>query len=52
LGKGVGVVGVEEGVEVHIEGQGQAVGFEGAGEEVQMRQNPWLKNAEIGPIKR
>ena len=38
LGEGVGVVGVEEGVEVHIEGQGQAVGFEGAGEEVQMRQ--------------
>jgi hypothetical protein len=36
LGEGVGVVGVEEGVEVHIEGQGQAVGLEGAGEEVEM----------------
>ena len=30
LGEGVGVVGVEEGVEVHVEGQWQAVGFEGA----------------------
>ena len=30
LGKGVGVVGVEEGVEVHVECQWQAVGFEGA----------------------
>lgn len=36
LGEGVGVVGVEEGVEVHIEGQRQAVGLEGAGEEVEM----------------
>jgi len=36
LGEGVGVVGVEEGVEVHIEGQVQAVGLEGPGEEVEM----------------
>jgi hypothetical protein len=36
LGEGVGVVGVEEGVEVHVESQGQAVGLEGAGEEVQV----------------
>ena len=28
LGEGVGVVGVEEGVVVHVEGQGQAVGLE------------------------
>jgi hypothetical protein len=34
LGEGVGVVGVEEGVKVHIESQGQAVGFEDAGEKV------------------
>lgn len=38
LGEGVGVVGVEEGVKVHIESQGQTVGFEDAGEEVQMGQ--------------
>ena len=30
LSKSVGVVGVEEGVEVHVECQWQAVGFEGA----------------------
>ena len=36
LGEGIGVVGVEEGVEVHIEGQGQAVGLEGAGKKVEM----------------
>ncbi len=38
LGEGVGVVGVEEGVEVHIKGQGQAVGLEDAGKEVEMGQ--------------
>ena len=38
LGEGVGVVGVEEGVEVHIEHEREAVGLEGAGEEVQMGQ--------------
>ena len=38
LGEGVGVVGVEEGVVVHIEGQGQAVGLEDAGEEVEVGQ--------------
>lgn len=36
LGEGVGVAGVEEGVEVHVEGQGQAVGLEGAGQEVEV----------------
>ena len=36
LGEGVGVVGVEEGVVVHVEGQRKAVGLEGAGEEVQV----------------
>ena len=38
LGKGVGVVGVEEGVKVHIEGQRQSVGLEGAGQEIEMGQ--------------
>ena len=38
LGEGVGVVGVEEGVEIHVEGQGQAVGLEGAGKEVEVGQ--------------
>jgi hypothetical protein len=37
-GEGVGVVGVEEGVEVHIKGQGQAVGLEDAGQEVEVGQ--------------
>jgi hypothetical protein len=36
LGEGVRIVGVEEGVEVHIEDEGQAVGLEGAGEEVEL----------------
>jgi hypothetical protein len=36
LGEGVRVVGVKEGMEIHIEGQGQAVGLEGAGEEVEV----------------
>jgi hypothetical protein len=38
LGEGVGVVGVEEGVVVHIKGQGQAVGLEDAGKEVEVGQ--------------
>ena len=38
MGEGVGVVGVEEGVVVHVEGQGQAVGLEDAGEEVEVGQ--------------
>lgn len=38
LGEGVGVVGVEEGVKVHIERHGQPVDFEDAGEEVPMGQ--------------
>jgi len=38
LGEGIGIMGVKEGMEVHIESQGQAVGFEDAGEEVQMGQ--------------
>lgn len=37
-GEGVGVVGVKEGVEVHVEGQGEAVGLEDAGEEVEVGQ--------------
>lgn len=36
LGEGVRVVGVEEGVEIHVEREGQAVGLEGAGEEVEV----------------
>jgi hypothetical protein len=36
LGEGVRVVGVEKGVVVHIERQGQAVGLEDAGEEVEV----------------
>ena len=36
LGEGIWVVGIEEGVVVHIEGQGQAVGLEGAGEEIEV----------------
>ena len=38
LGEGVGVVGVEEGVEVDIKGQRQAVGLEDAGKEVEVGQ--------------
>lgn len=38
LGVGVGGVGEEEGVVVHIEHQGQAMGLEGAGEEVEVGQ--------------
>ena len=36
LGEGVWVLGVEEGVVVHIKGQREAVGLEGAGEEVKV----------------
>jgi len=35
LGEGVGVMGVEEGVEVDVEAQGQAVGLEDAGEGIE-----------------
>ena len=38
LGEGVGVVGVEEGVIVHIKRQGQAVGLEDAGQKIEVRQ--------------
>jgi len=38
LGEGIGVVGVEERVEVDIEGEWQAVGFEDFGKEIQMGQ--------------
>jgi len=38
LGEGVGVVGVEEGVVVDVEGQGQAVSLKDAGEEVEVGQ--------------
>jgi hypothetical protein len=37
-GEGVGVVGVEEGVKVHRQGQRQAVGLEDAGEEIEVGQ--------------
>lgn len=38
LGEGLGVVGVEKGVEIYVEGQGQAVGLEDAGKEVEVGQ--------------
>ena len=38
LGEGVGLMGEEEGMIIDIEGQWQATGGEGAGEEIQMRQ--------------
>ena len=38
LGEGFRVMRVEKGVEVHIEGQRQAVGFEDAGQEIKMGQ--------------
>ena len=38
LGEGLWGVGVEEGMEIHVKGQGQAVGLEGAGEEVELGQ--------------
>lgn len=46
LGEDVGVVGVEAGVEVHIQGQGQAVGLEDAGKEVEVGQEGF---AEVKP---
>ena len=36
LGEGVGIVGVKEGVVVHIKGQGEAEGLEDTGEEVEV----------------
>jgi len=42
LGEGVGVVGVEEGVVVHIERQGHAVDLEDAGQEVEMGEERFL----------
>ena len=38
LGKGIGRMGEEKGVVIDIEGEGQAAGGKGAGEEVEMRQ--------------
>ena len=38
LSEGVGVVGVEEGVKVHVEGQRQSVDLEGTGQEIKMGQ--------------
>lgn len=38
LGEGVGIVGVEERVVVHVKRQGQAVGLEDAGKEVEVSQ--------------
>ena len=42
LGEGVGIMGVEEGMEVHIEGQGQAGGLEGAGKEIEVGQEGFV----------
>jgi len=42
-GEGVGDVGVEEGVVVHVEGQGQAVGLEDAGQEVEVSQEGFAR---------
>ena len=38
MGEGVGVVRVEKGMVVHVEGQGQAVGLEGARQKIEMGQ--------------
>jgi hypothetical protein len=43
LGEGVGVVGIEEGVVVHIKGQGQAVGLENTGEKIEMGQEGFAR---------
>ena len=43
LGEGVRVVGVKEGVVIHVEGHGQAVGDEGPGQEVQMSQQGFAR---------
>jgi hypothetical protein len=43
LREGVGVMGVEEGVVVHIQGQGQAVGLEDAGEKIKMGQENFAR---------
>ena len=43
LGEGVRVVRVKEGVVVHVEGQGQAVGGEGPGEEVEVSQEGFAR---------
>jgi len=43
LGEGIGVVGVEEGVEIHIKGQGQAVGLEDAGKEIEVGQEGFAR---------
>lgn len=48
LGEGVGGVGEEEGVVVHVEGQRQPVGLEGAGEKVQVGQEGFAF-VEAGP---
>ena len=48
LGEGVGVVGVEEGVEVHVKGQRQAVGLEHAGQKVEMGEEGF-GGIEAGP---
>ena len=47
LGEGVGVVGVEEGVVVHLKGQGQAVGLEDAGKEVEVGQEGFRQGKAV-----
>lgn len=53
LGKGVGVVGVEKRVEIHIESQWKAVDLEYAGQEVQVRQERFARvEAGAGVVTR
>ncbi len=42
LGEGVGIVGVEEGMKIHVQGQGQAVGLEDAGKEIEVGQEGFV----------
>ena len=48
LGEGIWVVGIEEGVVVPVEGQGQAVGLESTGEEIEVGQECFA-GVEAGP---
>ena len=45
LGEGVGIVGVEKGMEVDVESQGQAFGLEDAGKEVEVGQKGFARVA-------
>ena len=51
LGAGVGVVGVAEGVVVHIKGQGQAVGLEDAGKEVAVGQEGFARGEPCAGVE-